>query len=81
MFSKLYSHKDGRQIARDARITPPDRETMVRGSFMAPLMLSRLTVGGRGCADVVARFWIMHGDYGMLSDGCNRDGRLWRSWK
>ena len=44
---KLYGGVDGRQIARDARITPPDRETMVRGSFMAPLMLSRLAVGGR----------------------------------
>ena len=64
MFSKLYSHEDGRQIADDARIMPPTPEILLQrppaGSSDA--VAARLVMGGMlrglGCEiSVHARRW------------------------
>lgn len=50
MFSKLYNHEDGVQIANDARIIPPTPEIILQRPPAGPLMLSRLGWSWAGVA-------------------------------
>ena len=64
MFSKLYNHEDGRQIADDARIMHPTPEIILQrpSTGSSDAATARLVMGGmlrgRGCEmPVHARRW------------------------